>query len=121
MDKALKTINFSLPQCLTQLSLVIVLGVGFGLVAQEYLLLVIASGHLIPLDDMGRDYIVGIITSAIIGFSILFWPIPKTHKQDLILIWIIRSMLTIGLLIFFESSHPQDSYWYVYDLSLIHI
>jgi len=116
MDKTLKSNKFPLSQRIVYLSLVIVLGIVFGLVAQDFLSFVIASGHLIPLEDMGRDYLVGAITSAVLGFSILFWPISKIHKQDLILVWIIRSILTIGLLIFFESSHAQDSYWYFYDV-----
>jgi hypothetical protein len=115
MDKVLKSNKFSPPQSIACLFLVMVLGIAFGMVAQDFLIFVIASGHLIPLEDMGRDYLVGVITSAILGFSILFWPISKIHKQDLILVWIIRSILTIGLLIFFESSHPQDSYEYLYD------
>jgi hypothetical protein len=116
MDKPLQSNNISLPKSITYLSLVIILGLVFGLLAQDFLSFVIASGHLIPLENLGKDYLVGVITSAILGFSILFWPISKTHKQDLILVWIIRSIMTIGLLILFESSHPQDSYWYVYDV-----
>jgi hypothetical protein len=115
MDKVLKSKNFPPPQSITYLFLVIFLGIAFGLVAQNFSSFVIDSGHLIPKDDIGRDYLIGVITSVILGFSILFWPISKIHKQDLILVWFIRSILTVGLLIFFESSHPQDSYWYVYD------
>ena len=115
MDKTLKSNKFPLPQRIAYLSLVMVLGIVFGLVAQDFLSFVIASGHFIPLEDIGRDYLVGVITSAILGFSILFWPISKIHKQDLILVWIIRSILTLGLIFFFESTHQQDSYSYVYD------
>jgi hypothetical protein len=115
MEKTLKSNKSPLPQRIVYLSLVLVLGIVFGLVAQDFLSFIIASGRLMPLEDIGRDYLVGVITSVILGFSILFWPISKIHKQDLILVWIIRSILTIGLLILFESSHPQDSYWYVYD------
>jgi hypothetical protein len=115
MDKVLKSKNFPLPQSITYLFLVIFLGIAFGLVAQKFLSFVVDSGHLILKDGMGRDYLIGVITSVILGFSILFWPISKIHKQDLILIWFLRTVLTLGLLIFFESSHSQDSYYYFND------
>jgi hypothetical protein len=67
MDKALKSNKFSLPQHIALLSLIMVLGIVFGLLAQNFLSFIIASGHLIPLEDMGRDYLVGAITSAICG------------------------------------------------------
>ena len=96
-------------------ALISVLGIIFGLFAQDSLNYIITSGHFILQEDMGRDYLVAVLTSAILGFSILFWPISKIHKQDLILVWIIRSILALGLLVSFESSHPQDAYWYFYD------
>ena len=104
MDQVSKSNKFPLPKRTAYLLLVIALGIAFGMAAQDFLSFVISSGHLIPLEDMGRDYLVGAVTSAILGFSILFWPISKIHKQDLILVWIIRSILTIGLLIFFENT-----------------
>ena len=115
MDKALRSNKYFLPHHFSYWPLIIVLGIIFGLSAQDFLNFIITSGHLIPQEDMGGDYLVAVITAAILGFSILFWPISKTHKQDLLLVWIIRSILTLGLLVTFESSHYQDAYWYFYD------
>ena len=115
MDETLRSNKYFSPHRFSYLPLVIVLGILFGLFAQDFLNFVITSGHLIKQEDMGRDYLVAVLTSAILGFSILFWPISKIHKQDLILVWIIRSILALGLLVSFESSHSQDAYWYFYD------
>ena len=81
MNKVFRSNKSPFPQRIAYLSLVMVLGIVFGLVAQYFLSFVIASGHFIPLEDIGRDYLVGVITSAILGFSILFWPISKIHKH----------------------------------------
>jgi hypothetical protein len=70
-------------------------------------------GLNIPQTDMQSDYLIGYLWSIAIGLSILVWRISDGDKRALIIIWIVKSCITLGFMLFYESYYSfLDAYSY---------
>ena len=69
--------------------------------------------------DFTTDYAVGVLTALVLLFLIIFWPIPNAHRRVLILLWLIRTGVTLGLMLAYEARYGLDaSYYYLAGKSL---
>jgi len=73
-------------------------------------------GHRIPQEDVQTDYVIGIIWAMILGVSILAWPVSSRDKHCLLLVWLVKVLISLSIMLFFESQQPLDSYGY-FDVS----
>ncbi len=78
--------------------------------------LVIDLGRNIPQTDIVSDYIIGIIWAAFLGVSILAWPLPFRDRRALIVVWLIKSVITLGFMLLYEANYETlDAYSYFSD------
>src|SRR5688500_6088384 len=97
--------NRSLPLVLLVL-LAACMGVllGTGLVSE--------LGHRIPQRDLESDYAQGIVIAILLGGSIFLWPVPRSDKRALGIIWIAKVFVTLVFMLFYENHYPLDAYAY---------
>lgn len=94
---------------------VLILGVG-TLLMFGFLDLVIELGSNIPQADIGSDYMIGVIWAAFLGVSILAWPLPFRDRKALMVVWLIKSVITLGFMLLYEANYETlDAYSYFYD------
>jgi hypothetical protein len=58
--------------------------------------------YLYPLENILTDYLIGIMWAAVLGFSILLWPVPTHHKKILLLLWLVRCIVALGFMLLVE-------------------
>ncbi|MBD1945816.1 hypothetical protein H6F50_26280 [Coleofasciculus sp. FACHB-712] len=74
---------------------------------------VVTLGKNIPQNDLSTDYVTGLLCSIGLGLSILVFPIPARHKPELLLIWIVKSLVTLSFMLFYEIYYSSlDAYSY---------
>lgn len=78
----------------------------------KYMDFVIASGQSIPQEDMATDYVIGIGWAVVLGISIFFWPVSSVNKKLLLWGWLAKVVMTLGLMLLYESHYGLDAYWY---------
>ncbi len=61
------------------------------------------------------DYMVGWLYAFIILFSIFFWPVSSKHKGVLIKLWMIRCLITLGVMLVYEGYYALDAYGYYHE------
>ncbi len=59
--------------------------------------------------NMTEDYASGVIAALLLLASIQFWPIPAAHRVVLILLWLVRVGVTLGVMLAFEASYEIDA------------
>jgi len=62
--------------------------------------------------DVTADYIAGVATALLLLGSIHFRPIPAEHRKALSLLWLLRTGVTLGLMLAFESVYLIDARMY---------
>ncbi len=72
------------------------------------------AGHFIMQDDMRGDFYTAFLWASAIGASILFWPIPRDHKNPLIIIWLCKVFVTLVAMLYYENHYGLDSYTYFF-------
>lgn len=97
-------------QLISQFSLGLAgLGVLFLLITNS----IIALGQNIPQPNLLWDYTIGLLWSIVLGASILIWPVPTKDKAALLSIWLVKSIVALGLMLVFEAYYSSlDSYFY---------
>jgi hypothetical protein len=69
--------------------------------------------------DMGADYRDGVITALVLLVLINTWPIPSAHRRILMLLWLVRIGVTLGVMLAFEAGYVLDAKaYYLGGLSL---
>ncbi|NJN66452.1 MAG: hypothetical protein HC884_06915 [Chloroflexaceae bacterium] len=63
---------------------------------------VVVSSRYLGVNDVLSDYLFGIGWAALLGFSILLWPVPSQHKRILLLLWLARCLVTLGFMLWYE-------------------
>lgn len=90
----------------------IFLSISCFLIIVLYLLdIVVLAGNRFspyPGEDLVTDYVLGVLWAAILGISILFWPVPSRDRRALIGIWLIKAIVALVLMLGYE-------YIYVFD------
>ena len=94
----------------------IIFGLAFGIILSlllpPYFEWVKISGNEIPQDDLVGDYFVGVLWAFVLGTSILVWPVSKPDKTLLLLAWLAKIFVTLGLLLIYEWVYYDDQWSY---------
>jgi len=62
--------------------------------------------------DMAADYGAGIVTALVLLALIYFWPIPAAHRRVLMLLWLLRIGVTLGVMLAYETQYGLDASGY---------
>lgn len=74
---------------------------------------VVSLGKNIPQTDILPDYLTGIFLAVCIGIIILIIPFSPQTKRSLIIIWILKTLVTLGFMLFYEAYYDVvDAYGY---------
>lgn len=75
--------------------------------------LIIKLGENIPVSDLLLDYNIALILSIILGIVIFLWKLPIQHKTILVNLWLIKSLVNLVFMLFYEANYSfLDSYSY---------
>ncbi len=99
---------------ISTLLIMVVVAVAFAV--PNFLYLVEGLGYRIPQEDVQTDYVIGVVWAMMLGVSILAWPVSSRDKRCLLLVWLVKVLISLSVMLFFESQQPLDSYGY-YDVS----
>jgi hypothetical protein len=94
------------------IALVVVGAISLGLISFKALDIVAALGYRLPQEDLATDYAKGVAWAIVLGLSILAWPVSERNKQDLLWVWFAKSLVTLGLMLFYEWNYPLDAHGY---------
>lgn len=83
-----------------------------SLATPSYLDLVAAMGHFVPQDDMATDYVKGLLWAIGLGLSIFLWPVSAADKKCLLWVWLVKCLLTMVLMLFYENYYGSDATMY---------
>jgi hypothetical protein len=73
----------------------------------------VSHGINLPIHDVAADYVAGFWWSAVLGMSILLWPIPVPHRATLFGLWIVKAAVALGFMLIYESSYSSlDAFRY---------
>lgn len=66
-----------------------------------------------PGANLLADYYKGVAWAIVLGGSIIFWPVSNSDKRALLWIWMVKVIVTLGLMLFFEYQYwlDGDGYW----------
>ncbi len=69
-------------------------------------------GRNIPQPEIERDYLVAVAWGALLLVSIFLWPVPGRDRKPLVLVWIAKLGVTLGVMLFYEYNYGLDAYFY---------
>lgn len=85
---------------------VVCITLSFGL-SSAFTDLVVRLGRNIPQTDVATDYYTGLVWAAILGLSIIFWPVPASHKKALSWAWLGKCFVTLFVMLFYEAHYEE--------------
>ena len=62
--------------------------------------------------NFAEDYTSGVIAALVLLALIYFWPVPAAHRRVLMLLWLVRTGVTLGVMLAFEAGYGLDAKWY---------
>jgi hypothetical protein len=66
-------------------------------------------------DDPLLDYLIGWAYALGVLVSIYLWPIPKAHKGLLQKFWLLRCLITLGMMLVYENFYSLDAFEYFHE------
>jgi hypothetical protein len=73
------------------------------------------SGHFLTSQSMAMDYIVAMGWCVLLGLVLTLLRFPPEIQRHLLRIWAFRCAITLGFMLFYESSYNLDAYNYFRD------
>ena len=94
-----------------------VLGLGWAVSLEipRFLDFVFSSGYQIYSDDLKQDYAYGILCAFFLFWMIALIPVEKKERQVLLCLWVVKSFVTLGLMLFYEGYYGLDAFGYHLD------
>jgi hypothetical protein len=84
-----------------------------ALAAGPVLSLAAALGRFVPASDVGVDYAKGVLWAALLGATILLWPVRHDERVALGVIWVAKCAVVLGFMLFYEWNYEAlDAYGY---------
>ena len=62
--------------------------------------------------NFAEDYASGVIAALVLLALIYFWPVPTAHRRVLMLLWLVRTGVTLGVMLTFEARYGLDAAMY---------
>ncbi|MBT6716890.1 MAG: hypothetical protein HOB18_04500 [Nitrospina sp.] len=112
MTTKAKTYVLAKPENQLIISLGIILGLAFALASPSYIRLVIKLGHRIAQADIVADYATAVGWAGVLGISILFWPVRNEDKLHLLWAWLVKCVMCLFFLLYYENFFQSDSLGY---------
>ena len=94
------------------ISLGVIFGLTLALALPSYMSLVVDLGQRIQQADMRTDYTTAVVWAGVLGLSILFWPVRNQDKTHLLWAWFFKCIISLFVLLYYESFYPSDSEGY---------
>lgn len=69
-------------------------------------------GHQIPVLDRGNDYLKGVILAALLAGGLIAAPVSKVDRRNLLILWAVKSAVSLGVMLLYEWNYSLDAYWY---------
>lgn len=69
-------------------------------------------GFRIPSPDISSDYFRGFVCAILLSFIIFLLPARENERIPLFLIWSLRSVVTLGFMLYYEYTYGLDAYVY---------
>jgi len=92
---------------------VVAIAIGLAIALPPFLSFVVASGANIPAPDLARDYAIGVVWALLLGASILIWPVSRSDRRALLVIWCVKCVVALGLMLPYEANYwTLDAYDY---------
>lgn len=73
---------------------------------------VVGCGDNIPQEDLPTDYLKAVLWSIAIGLSIFIWPVSPQNKKCLLIGWLGKVVIALGVMLFYEGHYGLDAYMY---------
>src|ERR1041384_6343827 len=73
---------------------------------------VLQAGVNISQDNILTDYLVGWLWSIFLAVGLIVLPFPRQHKKPLILLWIAKTVLVLGIMLAYEYHYELDAFSY---------
>lgn len=89
-----------------------IIGLVAGLSAPMILNMAVFFGRHIPQDNLYMDYTVGLLWAILLGAGILAWPVRFSDKKTIAVIWMIKIIVVLGFMLFYEYHYSTDSFGY---------
>jgi hypothetical protein len=84
-----------------------------GLLVTPLLALVVRSGMSLSPHDLSSDYVMAALWALALCVSIVAWPIPLRDRATLIALWILKSVVVLGIMLLYEKNYSSlDAYGY---------
>jgi hypothetical protein len=64
------------------------------------------------IQDLNADYLAGIGAALLLLAATFAWPVPQHHRQALVLLWMIRCGVSLGVTLAFEAFYGLDASGY---------
>lgn len=81
-------------------------------IGPSFLNLVEFLGFRIPQNDLRSDYIKGVLWAIFLGLTITVWPVNRRDKKALLVVWVIKCILMLIVMLFFEYHYQLDMFGY---------
>ena len=89
------------------------IAIGLAIALPPFLSFVVVSGANIPAPDLARDYAIGVVWALLLGASILIWPVSRSDRRALLVIWCAKCVVALGLMLPYEANYwTLDAYDY---------
>ena len=62
--------------------------------------------------NIQADYAAGVVTALVLLALIYFWPAPAAHRRILMLLWLVRTGVTLGVMLAYEAQYGLDAAGY---------
>ena len=62
--------------------------------------------------DFIDDYASGVIAALVLLALIYLWPVPAAHRRILMLLWLVRTGVTLGVMLAYEAGYGLDAAMY---------
>ena len=103
------------------ISIGVIFGLALAFTLPLYMSLVVKLGHRIVQTDLITDYTTAVAWAAVLGVSILFWPVRNEDKAHLLWAWLLKCIMCLFVLLYYENYFHTDSIGYYAVAKMDHI
>jgi len=64
-------------------------------------------GRQITQNQMSSDYFFGLVWACILGVTILFWPVSRPDRRVLLLLWLAKCFVALGVMLLYEGQYGK--------------
>jgi hypothetical protein len=84
----------------------------FSLLLGKLIAQAAALSWRIPGNDLGGDYLTGVLWSIVLAVSLILWPIHHRDRVALAGLWAAKCVVCLGVMLFYESQYGLDAFNY---------